>query len=89
MSVNDPQPRVTQAELLELIYELLDAHDDTARLAAGLEDDLRWRLHLEYLRDLQRVGRGRLAAAAADANLDGLALDAVRTAVSRAMNHSR
>jgi hypothetical protein len=44
-----------------LIYELLDAHDETARLADGpaTEDD--WDMHLAYLRDLQRVGREMMA----------------------------
>jgi hypothetical protein len=45
----------------ELLYELLDAHDDTVRLAAGPQSDLRWRAHLDYLRQLQRVGREALA----------------------------
>ena len=44
-----------------LVYELLDAHDETARLASELARDLRWQVHLDYLRDLQRVGREELA----------------------------
>jgi hypothetical protein len=48
-----------------LIYELLDAHDDTARLATELTDDARWQAHLAYLRDLQRIGRAMLAQATA------------------------
>jgi hypothetical protein len=44
-----------------LVYELLDAHDDTARLAADLPLDWRWEVHLGYLRDLQRAGREGLA----------------------------
>jgi hypothetical protein len=59
-------PEVTKEDLLRLIYELLDAHDDTARLAADLATELRWQLHLDYLRDLQRVGRGTLAHATAE-----------------------
>jgi hypothetical protein len=51
------------AELALLVYELLDAHDDTVRLANGPESDLRWRAHLDYLRGLQRVGREALARA--------------------------
>lgn len=47
-------------QLTHLIYELLDAHDDTARLATG-EAPPGWQLHLGYLRDLQRVGREMLA----------------------------
>lgn len=50
------------AQLVELVYELMDAHDDTARLAQGLGDDLRWQAHLDYLQQLQRVGREMLAA---------------------------
>jgi hypothetical protein len=46
--------------LVQLAYELLDAHDDTARLAAE-GDALRWQIHLGYLRDLQRTGREILA----------------------------
>jgi hypothetical protein len=48
-----------------LVYELLDAHEDTARLAQGPADEQRWAAHLDYLRDLQRVGRERLARVAA------------------------
>jgi hypothetical protein len=45
----------------ELVYELLDAHVDTLRMARDLDLDLAWAAHLEYLRDLQRVGRETLA----------------------------
>lgn len=48
-----------------LVYELLDAHEDTMRLATALAVDEEWAAHLDYLRDLQRVGRERLARAAA------------------------
>lgn len=44
-----------------LVYELLDAHEDTMRLADGLSGDARWAAHLDYLRGLQRVGRESLA----------------------------
>jgi hypothetical protein len=50
---------------IRLIYELLDAHDDTARIAAGSPDPI-WQPHLVYLRDLQRLGREVLAAAAGE-----------------------
>jgi hypothetical protein len=51
-----------QGDVLALVvYELLDAHDDTVRLGEGLEGDLRWRAHVDYLRGLQRVGREALA----------------------------
>ena len=48
-------------QFTELVYELLDAHDDTVGLASELEGDPRWDVHLAYLRDLQRVGRETLA----------------------------
>ena len=57
--------RAKPEDLGELVYELLDAHDDTARLAAELADDACWQAHLAYLRDLQRVGRAMLAQATA------------------------
>jgi hypothetical protein len=44
-----------------LVYELLDAHADTADLAAELPHDPRWAAHLDYLRALQRTGREALA----------------------------
>ena len=47
--------------LARLIYELLDAHADTERLAHERPNRLRLRTHLRYLRDLQRVGREILA----------------------------
>jgi hypothetical protein len=47
--------------LTALVYELLDAHGDTMRLAADLDVQPAWAAHLEYLRDLQRVGRETLA----------------------------
>ena len=48
-------------QLTRLVYELLDAHDDTARIATGQHLDVRWQVHLSYLRDLQRVARELLA----------------------------
>ena len=43
---------------MTLVYELLDAHADTADLAAELASTIRlWGAHLEYLRALQREGR--------------------------------
>lgn len=56
-------PNSAIEDLGQLVYELLDAHDDTARLAAGLAEDAYWQAHLAYLRDLQRVGRAMLAQA--------------------------
>ena len=57
-----PSPEPCQ-QLTRLVYELLDAHDDTARIATGQDLDARWQAHLSYLRDLQRVGRELLARA--------------------------
>jgi hypothetical protein len=51
---------VSQDHLIRLAYELADAHDDTRRLAEGLEDPA-WRAHLDYLRALQRTAREMLA----------------------------
>jgi len=48
-------------QLARLVYELLDAHFDTERLLRERPDDLQWRAHLSYLRDLQRLGREVLA----------------------------
>jgi len=48
------------SELGALIYELLDAHADTAELAAELLEDPRWAAHLDYLKALQRTGREML-----------------------------
>jgi hypothetical protein len=52
--------------LADLVYELLDAHADTADLASGLEHDREWFLHLHYLRALQREARRVLAEIRAD-----------------------
>jgi len=62
--ITEVVPRISQ-QLTLLVYELLDAHDDTARLAAYLASDVRWEAHLGYLRDLQRLGREALAPASA------------------------
>lgn len=51
----------TDDYVAELLYELLDAHVDTMRLACQLDADPAWAAHLDYLRDLQRVGREALA----------------------------
>jgi hypothetical protein len=53
-------------QLMLLVYELLDAHADTERLAADLTLDWRWQVHLGYLRDLQCLGREALASGAGD-----------------------
>jgi hypothetical protein len=49
------------ASFEELVYELLDAHADTASLAASLASDPAWAAHLDYLRSLQRAARALLA----------------------------
>jgi hypothetical protein len=50
-----------ESNLAELVYELLDAHIDTISLAADRPESDAWAAHLDYIRDLQRVGRERLA----------------------------
>ena len=59
----DATNEMTVDQLSRLVYELLDAHDDTARIVTGQDLDLRWQAHLSYLRDLQRVAREMLARA--------------------------
>jgi hypothetical protein len=57
-------------QLTTLVDELIEAHDDTARLAADLVLDWRWQAHLCYLRELRRLGREALASAS-DCGLGG------------------
>ena len=61
----DASTRQEMSNLAELVYELLDAHVDTIALADRVNAVDRaptaWAAHLDYLRDLQRVGRERLA----------------------------
>jgi hypothetical protein len=52
---------VGAADFGSLVYELLDAHADTARLAEEFAYDPHWAAHLDYLRALQRTGRALLA----------------------------
>jgi hypothetical protein len=52
--------------LVLVVDELIDAHDDTVRLAEERAPDGRWEAHICYLRQLRRVGREALAAAVAD-----------------------
>jgi hypothetical protein len=61
--VRRPQGSQTSSDgyLTALVYELLDAHADTMRLADELDVEPAWAAHLDYLRDLQRVGRETLA----------------------------
>jgi len=73
-SAPSPRPDVTSSnptddlpgQLARLVYELLDAHYDTARLAEDVAEDECWQAHLAYLRDLQRVAREVLATAIAE-----------------------
>jgi hypothetical protein len=62
------QAKVIEGErddrLVGLVYELLDAHADTERLACDASSPWLWGVHLNYLRDLQRTGREILARAA-------------------------
>lgn len=56
-------PESTRASLLiDLAYELLDAHSDTMALASELRDPA-WEAHAEYVRALQRRGREIIAVA--------------------------
>jgi hypothetical protein len=65
--VIDANPgRTTPSDRLSgLLYELLDAHVDTIQLADSLVGQETWAAHLDYLRDLQRVGWETLARVAA------------------------
>jgi hypothetical protein len=49
-------------QLEDIVYRLLDAHQDTTRLAEGLDWDPEWSEHLDYLRQLQRRTREALSA---------------------------
>jgi hypothetical protein len=49
------------SDAIALIYELLDAHQDTAELAGRLCCDPQWAAHLDYLCALQRTSRELLA----------------------------
>jgi hypothetical protein len=55
----------TTVPLVRLVYELLDAHEDTTQLMGRETPDIRWQAHLDYLRALQRAGREVLADALA------------------------
>jgi hypothetical protein len=50
--------------VVALVYELLDAHDDTARMVAESASEQAWEAHLDYLRALQRRSRQLLAGSA-------------------------
>ena len=57
----NPSTHTSEQTLVTLVYELLDAHDDTAQLAGAAASDQQWAQHLDYLRCLQRKGRQLLA----------------------------
>jgi hypothetical protein len=59
-------PGAALERLIDVVYELLDAHHDVARLVVdtGVDDDPTWAAHVDYLRGLQRVAREDLALAA-------------------------
>jgi hypothetical protein len=50
-----------EEEVAALVYELLDAHADTAELVTAYASAEQWQAHIEYLRALQRKGRETLA----------------------------
>jgi hypothetical protein len=52
--------------LIDLVYELLDAHTDTVVLASDITDPA-WEAHTDYVRALHRRGREILAASAREA----------------------
>jgi len=58
-------PAVVRAnELALLADELIEALEETVRLATGAAAPVEWEVHLDYLRAMQRVGRETLAAPA-------------------------
>lgn len=61
-SAQPVSPADAARRLESLIYELLDAHQQTARLAEDMEWDPEWREHLAQLRRLQRKSREVLSA---------------------------
>jgi hypothetical protein len=57
-------PAPISEQLTQLVYELVDAHEETARLVEEMASEAARALDLDYLRDLQRVGREVLGKAA-------------------------
>jgi hypothetical protein len=53
-------------DLVLLVDELIDAHDDTVRLSEGIAAEWQWEAHLCYLRELGRLAREAVAAARTD-----------------------
>ena len=60
LNTNESETKAS-ADLVGLVYELLDAHADTMRMIDPLTADSAWGAHQDYLRDLQRVSREALA----------------------------
>lgn len=61
MPLATPDHQLIADRLGELTHELLDAHCDTVCLANELAAEPRWAAHVEYLKDLQRIGQRTLA----------------------------
>jgi len=61
MSLTAGDHRAVADRLAELVEELLDAHCDTVCLVDDLAGPPGWIAHIEYLKDLQRVGQRTLA----------------------------
>jgi hypothetical protein len=61
LNPNSTGTTATTELLTDLVYELLDAHCDTISMADQADESVVWAAHLDYLRDLQRVGRETLA----------------------------
>jgi len=59
--IDADQSEIRASDIVGLVYELLDAHVDTLQLAGDSAHGHDWAAHLDYLRDLQRVGREALA----------------------------
>ena len=60
--VGSPESRRTSL-LIDLAYELLDAHSDAMALGSHIRDPA-WAAHEDYVRALQRRGREILAVSA-------------------------
>ena len=57
----------SEKDLVGLVYELLDAHDDTVRLAGALVVDERWR-HISTIYAICSAWRGNRSLERAGAN---------------------
>jgi hypothetical protein len=67
MSLTTPGRQAASDRLIELTHELLDAHCDTVCLADEPAGGPQWAAHMEYLKDLQRIGQRTLAELAGSA----------------------